>query len=94
MTYSPPNDIMSSLMLHFTQFPGHKDVGSHLNDKTFVMKRLSIFKDSFSSFQHITFLNLPLSQIKANSENFNLSIEMPSKYKKSQLNHSSAHFMK
>ena len=28
MTYSPPNGIMSSLMLHFTQFPGHKDVGS------------------------------------------------------------------
>ena len=69
-------------------------LGALSNDKTYVMKRLSICKDSFSSFQHITFLNLPLSQIKANSENFNLSIEMPSKYKKSQLNHSSAHFMK
>ena len=65
-----------------------------LNDKTYVMKRLSICKDSFSSFQHITFLSLLLSQIKANSENFNLSIEMPSKYIKYQLNHSSVHFMK
>ena len=55
-----------------------------LNDKTYVMKRLSISKDSFSSFQHITFLTLPFSQIKANLENFNLSIEMPSKFIKSQ----------
>ena len=55
-----------------------------LNDKTCIMKRLSICKDSFSSFQHITFLTLPFSQIKANSENFNLSIEMPSKFIKSQ----------
>ena len=54
------------------------------------MKRLSIFKDSFSSFQHIAFLTLP-SQIKANSENFNLSIEMPSKFIKSQFP-SKSHF--
>ena len=55
-----------------------------LNDKTYIMKRLSICKDPFSSFQDITFLTLPFSQIKANSENFNLSIEMPSKFIKSQ----------
>ena len=55
-----------------------------LNDNTYIMKRLSICKDSFSSFQHITFLTLPFSQIKANLENFNLSIEMPSKFIKSQ----------
>ena len=55
-----------------------------LNDKTYRMKKSSICKDSFSSFQHITFLTSPFSQIKANSENFNLSIEMPSKFIKSQ----------
>ena len=40
--------------------------------------------DSFSSFQHITFLTLPFSQIKENSENSNPSIEMLSKFIKSQ----------
>ena len=62
------------------------------------MKRLSICKDSFSPFQHITFLTLPFSQIKANSEKFNLSIEMPNNFIKSQFPFFkftvSAHFMK
>ena len=82
MTYSPPNGIMSSLMLHFTVSRTLR-CWEFLNNKTCIMKRLSICKDFFSSFQHITFLTLPFSQIKANSENFNLSIEMPSKLIKS-----------
>ena len=85
----PGHDILPSKWHHvFTDVSFHTVSGTircweFLNDKTYIMKRLSICKDSFSSFQHITFLTLPFSQIKANSENFNLSIEMPSKFIKS-----------
>ena len=71
MTYSPPNGIMSSLTFHFTQFYGLQDVWELLNDRTIVInEEISIKRIFSSSFQHVTLITLPFSQIKVNSENF------------------------
>ena len=65
-------------------FPGHDILPSKwhhvLTDASFhtVSRTLRCWE-----LQHITFLTLPFSQIKANLGNFNLSIEMPSKFIKS-----------
>ena len=86
----PDHDILPSKWHHVLSDASFHTVSrtisswEFLNDKTYIMKRLSICKDSFSSFQHITFLTLPFSQIKANSENSNSSIEMQSKFIKSE----------